>query len=62
MDSNYIQILSSFDQSKSDFPKLEKIEIKYGHEGFEERNNFLHMNFFRFKMEFELKFQEASMS
>jgi hypothetical protein len=31
MESNYIQILSSFDQSKNDFPELKKFEIKYGH-------------------------------
>jgi hypothetical protein len=35
-----------------DLPKLKKIEIKYGFEGFEERNNFLHRNFFIFKMDF----------
>jgi hypothetical protein len=57
-----IQILSSIDQSKNDFPELKSIEIKYGHKGFKERNNFLHRNFFRFKMKIELKFQEASMS
>jgi hypothetical protein len=62
MDSNYIQILSSFYRSKNDFPELKKIQTKYGNEGFEERNNFLHRNFFRFKMKFELKFHEASMS
>jgi hypothetical protein len=37
---------------------LKKIEIKYGCEGFEERNNFLHRKFFIFKMDFELKFGE----
>jgi hypothetical protein len=61
MDSNYIQILSSFERSKNDFQHV-KFEIKYGHEGFEERDNFLHRNFFIFEMKFELKFQEASMS
>jgi hypothetical protein len=59
MDSNYILILSSFDWSKNDFPDLKKFEMKYGHEGFEERNNFLYWNFFMFEMKFELKFQEA---
>jgi hypothetical protein len=57
--SNFIriQILSSFDRSKNDFPELEKFEIKYDREGFEERNNFLHRKFFRFEMKFELRFQ-----
>jgi hypothetical protein len=35
-----------------------KIEIKYSFEGFEEENNFLHRNFFRFEIYFELKFLE----
>jgi hypothetical protein len=39
---------------------LIKIKIKYGPEGFEERNNFLHRNFFRFGVDFELKIREAS--
>jgi hypothetical protein len=52
-----IQILSSFDRSKNDFPELKKFEIKYDREGFEERNNFLHRKFFRFEMKFELRFQ-----
>jgi hypothetical protein len=32
-------------------PELEKFEIKYGCAGFEEGNNFLHRNFFRFEMD-----------
>jgi hypothetical protein len=32
---------------------------KYGFEGFEESNNFLHRNFFRFEMEFKWKIREA---
>jgi hypothetical protein len=32
---------------------LGKVEIKYGFEGFEERNNFLGRNFFRFGMDFK---------
>jgi hypothetical protein len=32
---------------------------KYGFEGFEERNNFLHRNFFIFEMDIELKFREV---
>jgi hypothetical protein len=38
---------------KDGLPLLEKSQIKYGIEGFEERNNFLHRNFFRFKLDFE---------
>jgi hypothetical protein len=41
---------------------LEKIEIKYGFEALEEGNNFLYRNFLRFRMDFELKFREASTS
>jgi hypothetical protein len=37
-----------------------KFEIKYGFEGFDERNNFAYRNFLGFKMDFELKFKEAS--
>jgi hypothetical protein len=32
---------------------LEKFEIKYGCEVFEEGNNFLHRNFFRFEIYFK---------
>jgi hypothetical protein len=32
---------------------LEKFQIKYGMEGFEERDNFLHRNFFGFELNFE---------
>jgi hypothetical protein len=39
---------------KRTFLSSKKIEIKYGCEIFEERNNFLHRNFFRFKTDFEL--------
>jgi hypothetical protein len=31
----------------------EKIQIKYGIEGFEERDNFLHRNFLGFELDFE---------
>jgi hypothetical protein len=41
---------------------LQKFEIKYGWKVFETRNNFVHRNFFRFLMYFDLKFREASMS
>jgi hypothetical protein len=37
--------------SKNDLPELEKFEIKYGYEGFEERNNFIHRNFYRFELD-----------
>jgi hypothetical protein len=40
------------DQSKTDLRVVKKFEIKYGYEGFEERNNFLHQNLFRFEMDF----------
>jgi hypothetical protein len=41
---------------------LEKIEIKYGVEDIGEVNNFIHRNFSRFGMVWELKFRESSMS
>jgi hypothetical protein len=43
---------------KRTFPSL-KNETKYGCECFEERNNFLHRNFFRSEMNFELKIWES---
>jgi hypothetical protein len=52
---NSIQIFSNFDRSEQHIPILEKIEVKYGFEGLEEMNNFLHKNFFTFKIYFELK-------
>jgi hypothetical protein len=39
---------------------LENFQIKYGMEGFEERDNFLHRNFFRFELGFKWKFREES--
>jgi hypothetical protein len=36
---------------------LRKIEIKYGFEGLEEMNNFLHIYPLRFGMDFEIKIQ-----
>jgi hypothetical protein len=33
--------------------RAQKFEIKYGFEGFEERNIFFHRNFFRFDVDFE---------
>jgi hypothetical protein len=38
--------------------EIENFDIKYGCEVFSERNNFLHRNFFRFEMDFELKIRE----
>jgi hypothetical protein len=46
MDLNYIW-------SKLDLPKVKQFEIKYDFEGFEERDNFMHSNFFRFEMDFK---------
>jgi hypothetical protein len=37
------------------------MEIKYGFEALEEGNHFLYRNFLRFRMDLELKFEEASM-
>jgi hypothetical protein len=54
-DSNH----SNFDRFKKDLPELKIFEIKYGCEAFEEINHFLHSNFFRFEMDFELKSWEA---
>jgi hypothetical protein len=40
---------------KDELLVLEKIQIKYEFDGFEERNNFLHINFFRFEVNFHWK-------
>jgi hypothetical protein len=48
---NQIQIHSNFDHSKKDLPELNFFKMKYGCEGFEEMNNFLHRNFFRFEID-----------
>jgi hypothetical protein len=50
-------ILNNFkiDSIQKNLPKLEKFQIKYGSKGFEERNNFIHRNFFILGMYFELK-------
>jgi hypothetical protein len=50
---NKIQIHPIFDESNRDLPGLEKFQIKYGVEGFEERNNFLQRNIFKFEVDFE---------
>jgi hypothetical protein len=59
-DSNHIQILLNFNGSKKYPSELKKFEIKYFFEGFDERNNFLHRNLFRFEMDFKLKFRESN--
>jgi hypothetical protein len=51
MNPNSIQIFLNFDRAKNDLSELKKFEIKYGCEEFEERNNFLHRNFFIFLMD-----------
>jgi hypothetical protein len=38
---------------------LRKFEIKYGFEGVEKRNIFLHRNFFRFLVDLEQKIRES---
>jgi hypothetical protein len=45
--------LQTLTNPKNDVTLLGKIEIKYGFEGFEELNNFLDRNFFRFNLGFE---------
>jgi hypothetical protein len=47
---NPIQIISNFGRLINDLLELKKIEIKYGSERFEEMNNFVHRNFFRFML------------
>jgi hypothetical protein len=47
------QIHSNTFLSKKDLSKVQKIEIKYGFEGFDERNNFLLRNFLKFEVDFE---------
>jgi hypothetical protein len=54
------QTHSNLIRSKQDLPGLKKIEIKYGFEGFDVRNNFPYRNFLKSKMYFELKNMESS--
>jgi hypothetical protein len=49
----FIQIRPNPARSKQELPYLKKIKIKYGFEGFEERNNFLLIKFFRFEVDFK---------
>jgi hypothetical protein len=51
-----------FDYFKHDLPGLQKFETKCGFEYLGEMNNFLNSNFSRFRMVWELKFKEVSMS
>jgi hypothetical protein len=44
---------------KDGLPVLKIFQIKYGCELFEIRNNFSYMNFSKFRIEFELKIEEA---
>jgi hypothetical protein len=53
MNSNQIQIPLNFDRYKKDLPELKKFEIKYGCQGFEERNKLIHANVFKFEVDFE---------
>jgi hypothetical protein len=50
---NPLQIVSNFDQSKNDLPKLKKFEIKCGYQDHEERNNFIDKNFSRLEVDFK---------
>jgi hypothetical protein len=43
--------------SKHDPPVLQKFDIKYGWKVFATRNNLVHRNLFRIRMDFELKFR-----
>jgi hypothetical protein len=52
-DSKPNKINSNYYCFKKDLPEIEKFEIKYGFEGFEEWNNFLYINFFRLEVNFE---------
>jgi hypothetical protein len=55
----YSNLFKLLPLQKKDLLGLENFKIKYGCEGFDERNNYLHRNFFRFEMSFELKFGEV---
>jgi hypothetical protein len=63
--SNGIKPISNsfkFPQAKQDLPGLKKFEIKYGWRELWIWNNFPYKGFLRFKMDFDLKFREASMT
>jgi hypothetical protein len=44
---------------KTDSLLIKKFHIKYGFVGNTIRNNFTHMNFSRFEIDFKLKFRES---
>jgi hypothetical protein len=54
-----VQKCSNLIRPKTDLLKLQKFELKYSFEGFDERNNFIHRNFSRLEMYFILKFRES---
>jgi hypothetical protein len=56
----WFQIASNFDHPKNSLPELQKFEINYGFEALENMNSSLHINFFRFRMDFKWKIQELS--
>jgi hypothetical protein len=51
--SNKLELFQILTNKKKGPSLSQKIEIKYGLEGFEERNNFLHGTFSIFKFYFE---------
>jgi hypothetical protein len=51
--SNKFQTISNFGRLENYFPRLRKIEIKYGFEDLGEMNNFLYRNFLKFGMDLE---------
>jgi hypothetical protein len=53
------QIISILIRSKKALRKLEKFEIKYNCECFEEMNNVLYRNIYKFERDFELKIWEV---
>jgi hypothetical protein len=55
MNLNLHQTCPRFIFSKQALLSIENFDIKYGLDGFEERNNLLHRKFFRFGMDFEIK-------
>jgi hypothetical protein len=57
--NQFKSIQTSFNPNRT-LPSSKKIEIKYGFEGFNERNNFPYRNVLIFEMYFELKIRESS--
>jgi hypothetical protein len=54
------QICPEFDSAWRMSSQTWKFQIKYGSVGFEIRNKFSYWHFYRFKMNFELKFKQGS--